>query len=881
VQVSGAAVTLSNADTTTPTFTAPAAGASLAFQFSVVEGTLLGKPVTLSVEVAKRPIAAAGQSQSVAAGAAVSLDGSASFDRRGDGLTYSWRQIPGDATSVTLTGAATATPTLTAPNVPGVLHFGLVVDDGIATSTEDVVVVNVGDATKAVADAGREQYVPRMATVHLCGLASVTATGVLDAPLAWTKVSGPTVTLAGADTPWPSFTAPKTAADFVFKLTVDGNAAGADTVAVHVRPDETNLPAPAKGNGPLNSGPGSQTLQANSAANPTVDPNPGDTAKLAYRWAQVRGAPLALTNASAATASVAVVAGNGEYQFAVQAVDGLQYGAPDLVAVRSLGFTGMPIALAGPDRSVVRGAAVSLDGRASARTDGGADPLSFQWTQVSGKDWFDFAASSALFNPTVAQPNVTLPADVSSLTSTRTVLFKLVVNDGTTSSDADLVTVTYTSLLQNGLPTVSAVPSKATPIVGDVVTLQGTSFDRDGDPMTYRWTQTQGPPVTLSPSSTMLSPTFVAPAATTPLKFTVVANDGIDDGPVSSPITVTVDQPPVARIVVTPQSGLPGTVVSMDGAAASGPSFDPDPDPNNPIPLTYTWRPVSTAAQSLNLTAAQLSNSVITFTAPSGAVTFGLKVNDGKQFSAEATNSFSAFTPPVVSPSITSSVDTTVMPAALGVSGSFAAYGSTVTLAAGGTGGSGTLSYTWRVINQSPATMSTISLSSTSSATPTFVVPAPTSSTAFGQTPQATFGVTATDGTQTTGESQITVRFFASLSNATTAASSPTTVYGIVSGTCTSCHSGTGNSCPVGAGSVATGFGMGSPTAFRNNSRGVLSCVATTTFRVPVGLGSSSSSYLIQRLKGTASPQMPSTGSLSAAQISLFQDWVDQGSAAN
>src|SRR6185295_4169493 len=104
----------------------------------------------------------------------------------------------------------------------------------------------------------------------------------------------------------------------------------------------------------------------------------------------------------------------------------------------------------GPERTVLgRGAAVSLDGRASARTDGGGAPLAFQWTQLTGKDWFNFEANAPAFNPASSQPIVTLPADVSSLTAVRTVVFQLVVNDGTTSSAPDYVSVTYGDLVQN------------------------------------------------------------------------------------------------------------------------------------------------------------------------------------------------------------------------------------------------------------------------------------------------------------------------------------------------------------------------------------------------------------------------------------------------
>src|SRR5207302_631375 len=81
VQVSGPSITLSGADTATPSFTAPdlptgADHVSLGFQLSVGQNGILSKPVTVGVEVGKRPVADAGRAQSVAAAGAVTLDGS-------------------------------------------------------------------------------------------------------------------------------------------------------------------------------------------------------------------------------------------------------------------------------------------------------------------------------------------------------------------------------------------------------------------------------------------------------------------------------------------------------------------------------------------------------------------------------------------------------------------------------------------------------------------------------------------------------------------------------------------------------------------------------------------------------------------------------------
>jgi|GEM_PF-6773898 len=96
------------------------------------------------------------------------------------------------------------------------------------------------------------------------------------------------------------------------------------------------------------------------------------------------------------------------------------------------------------------------------------------------------------------------------------------------------------------------------------VTLNGTgSYDGDADPLTYAWTQTAGPAVTLTGPSTA-SPTFTAPATIsgTTLTFQLIVNDGtvnsvpdtvnivvaahtiwrIDNpvGPVLSPIRLTI-----------------------------------------------------------------------------------------------------------------------------------------------------------------------------------------------------------------------------------------------------------------------------------------------------------------------------------------------------
>jgi sugar lactone lactonase YvrE len=89
----------------------------------------------------QNPVADTGAAQTVSPGAAVTLDGSLSSDADGDPLTFAWTQTVG--TTVTLSGADTATASFVAPLAAGTLTFQLTVNDGrggVATATIDVTV---------------------------------------------------------------------------------------------------------------------------------------------------------------------------------------------------------------------------------------------------------------------------------------------------------------------------------------------------------------------------------------------------------------------------------------------------------------------------------------------------------------------------------------------------------------------------------------------------------------------------------------------------------------------------------------------------------------------------------------------------------------------
>ncbi|MEP3957503.1 MAG: PKD domain-containing protein [Parasphingorhabdus sp.] len=244
-QVAGPSVTLADATTLNPNFTAPPkTNAVQVLTFSLVanDGTNNSSPDTVDVTIPPNvgPTANAGPDATVNGGSAVTLDGSASVDGDGDVLTYQWLQTGGPA--VTLSGATTVSPTFTAPAatlVSQALTFDLVVSDGLASSTADRVSIAVAANTRPVADAGTDQGpINSGATVTLNGGASSDSDGdVLN--YAWTQISGPAVTLSGANTANPTFVAPDVQGtqDMMFQLivndgTVDSNP---DSVTIGVR----------------------------------------------------------------------------------------------------------------------------------------------------------------------------------------------------------------------------------------------------------------------------------------------------------------------------------------------------------------------------------------------------------------------------------------------------------------------------------------------------------------------------------------------------------------------------------------------------------------------------------------------------------------------
>ena len=173
---------------------------------------------------------------------------------------------------------------------------------------------------------------------------------------------------------------------------------------------------------------------------------------------------------------------------------------------------------------------MALDG--SGSTDADFDALTYQWALTSRPA----GSTAVLFDPFAVSPTF-------SIDRAGSYVVQLIVNDGTTDSAPDSVTVSTT----NSRPVANAGADQSA-LRGATVTLDGSaSSDVDLDPLSYRWAIIARP----DGSSAVLSdafgaqPSFVADAGGT-FVVQLIVNDGvIDSDPDSATITVRIQVPNV------------------------------------------------------------------------------------------------------------------------------------------------------------------------------------------------------------------------------------------------------------------------------------------------------------------------------------------------
>lgn len=259
-QIAGPSVTLLNSNTVNCSFVAPqvASNQTVTIRLTVDDGN--GGSDTDDVVITVNdvpapnnpPTADAGVDFSVTEGVQGTLNGTGSSDPDSDPLTYAWVELT--TSWLILSGANTAQPTFTAPQVSSALNITmqLTVDDGRGGSDTDTVVVTILDSAvnnPPTADAGADAYTAHAANTQLDGSGS---SDPENDPLtySWAQIGGSNaVILSNNTTATPSFTAPGVDDVLVFQLTVDDGQGNVDTDSVTVTVNATGTPGGGGGPG--------------------------------------------------------------------------------------------------------------------------------------------------------------------------------------------------------------------------------------------------------------------------------------------------------------------------------------------------------------------------------------------------------------------------------------------------------------------------------------------------------------------------------------------------------------------------------------------------------------------------------------------------------
>ena len=497
--------------------------------------------VTITVNsVNDPPIADAGPDQTVGEGSTVILVGSNSFDIEGQNLSYQWDRIAGP--SVSLSNPQAANPTFRAPSAGGpggeTLTLRLTVADQQGAQTTDNVIINVTlplANRPPEADAGTDQNVEEADTVTLNGSNSFDADGD-NLSYQWDQISGPLVTLLPNPTAVnPTFKAPfvdsAAGVSFTFELTVTDTSGlqATDTTIVNVASIllAANQP-PGADVGDDQTVDEDETVTLNGSN--SFDPEGGN---LFYRWRQVAGRPVTLSDPTAEQPSfsapnVGLIGLTLVFELTVTDIGGLQAAVDTLVNVA--GDDDAPTADAGDDQTVDENTPTTLDG--SGSFDPELEILSYSWRQRAGP-------SVTLTNPAVEKPTFTAP----NVTPNGIMLnFELFVTDVVGQQRRDDVEITVFG--SNDQPIADAGDDQTVLEKTAVMLDASNSFDPDVDDiMTYQWNQTEGKAVTLSDPTSKL-PTFEAPvfedAGDQPLIFELIVTDGQGEQSQADSTTVTV-----------------------------------------------------------------------------------------------------------------------------------------------------------------------------------------------------------------------------------------------------------------------------------------------------------------------------------------------------
>ena len=310
-QTAGTAVVLSDAGTATPSFTAPAviSDTVLMFLLEVTDNDGDKDTASVTIEVTNALVVDAGTDQQITEGDILQLNGLNSLGVSDSIVSYLWTQTEGP--TVILDDSSSATPSFVAPAVGAttLLVFKLTVSDSNGLQDYDTTFVNVRDElSTAIAPPLDVQLIDAVVSGNTLYQFETMQDPFFASPdVQWSQVSGPAVTLIGANTATPSFMTPTVSVDSATTFEVrstnfDGLTVRAGVNVNILGPDSVNLAPDA------NAGIDQVVTEGDTAYLDATDSIDSDGSIVSYYWQQTGGPMVLLSSILEAQPSFVVPA---------------------------------------------------------------------------------------------------------------------------------------------------------------------------------------------------------------------------------------------------------------------------------------------------------------------------------------------------------------------------------------------------------------------------------------------------------------------------------------------------------------------------------------------------------------------------------------------